>query len=140
MAYARFAEELPPDSDRIKSSVVQKMTSVSEVWVDREMVLTLANVYIAKIGKDVASETIKLHQVERVTTISKALSAAANDGGPIGKTNSGQQTAFAFQVFMLEEAAPGDRSYSFRTTSQKDSLEWVLASHCIAGTLNPGTA
>lgn len=26
---------------------------------------------------------------------------------------------------MLEEAASGDHSYSFRTTSQKDSLEWV---------------
>ncbi len=40
MAYARFADENPPDSERIKSSVVQKMTSVSEVWVDRETVLT----------------------------------------------------------------------------------------------------
>jgi hypothetical protein len=30
MAYARFADELPADSERIKSSVVQKMTSVSE--------------------------------------------------------------------------------------------------------------
>ena len=28
-----------PGSERIKSLVVQKMTSLSEVWVDREIVL-----------------------------------------------------------------------------------------------------
>jgi len=115
MAYAGFAKELPQESERIKSSDLQKMSSLTEEWVDRQVILTASELLVAKIGKNVASETIKLHLVEKVTVISKAIQG---DSG---------QDMFAFQVFMTEDAGKGDCSYSFRTTSQKECREWEKA-------------
>ena len=39
MAYAGFAKELPQESERIKSSDLQKMSSLTEEWVDRQVIL-----------------------------------------------------------------------------------------------------
>jgi len=125
MAYAGFANELPPESERIKTSVLQKMSSFTEVWVDRQVILTAGALLVAKIGKNVASETIKLHLVEKVTIILKAMRSDATSQMECLGVETGQDM-FAFQVFMMD-AGGGGCSYSFRTTSKKECREWEKA-------------
>jgi len=129
MAYAGFAKELPQDSERIKTSDLQKMSSLTEDWVDRQIILTSNELLVAKIGKNVASETIKLHLVDKVTVISKAMQVtrAMQSDSLTGTGVMAGQDMFAFQVFMTEDAGKGDCSYSFRTTSQKECREWEKA-------------
>ncbi len=124
MAYAGFANELPPVSEGFKRSVLQKMTSFTQVWVDRQVILTASALLVAKIGKNVASETIKLHLVEKVTIILKAMRSDATS--QIECPGVVTQDMFAFQVFMMDAGA-GDCSYSFGTASKKECREWEKA-------------
>lgn len=122
MVYAGF--ELPPGSEGIKRSVLQKMTSFTQVWVDRQVILTSSALLVAKIGKNFASETIKLHLVEKVTIILKAMHSDATS--QIECPGVVTQDMFAFQVFMMDAGA-GDCSYSFGTTSKKECRKWEKA-------------
>jgi hypothetical protein len=126
MAYAGFANELPPESEGIKRSVLQKMTSFTQIWVDRQVILTSSALLVAKIGKNVASETIKLHLVEKVTIILKAMRSDATSQIECPGVVTQASDMFAFQVFMMDAGA-GDCSYSFGTTSKKECREWEKA-------------
>ena len=119
MAYAGFANELPPESEGIKRSVLQKMTSFTQIWVDRQVILTSSALLVAKIGKNVASETIKLHLVEKVTIILKAMRSDATSQIECPGVVTQASDMFAFQVFMMDAGA-GDCRYSFGTASKKE--------------------
>lgn len=81
---------------------------------------------IAKIDADWVSETIPLHEIERVAAIvghglDKMMMEESNEARHIGSIKG----TFAFQIFMNESAGVGARTYSFRANTKKDCDEWV---------------
>lgn len=112
----------------------------------KQVILTKNLLLIAKIDSMVVSETIPLHEVERVIAISgesassfrAPMSPSQGARRPTGylsddddmdinlsPSTKNQKPLFAFQILMLEDSFSGGRSYSFQTESKKDRDEWV---------------
>ena len=91
-----------------------------------QVILVKSMLLIAKIDADWVSETIPLHEIDRVAAIvGHGFDKMMQESNQAAFQRAPSTGKFAFQIFMNESAAVGARNYSFRADTKKDCDEWV---------------
>ena len=91
-----------------------------------QVILVKSMLLIAKIDTDWVSETIPLHEIDRVAAIvGHGFDKMMQESNQAAFQRAPSTGKFAFQIFMNESAAVGARNYSFRADTKKECDEWV---------------